>query len=100
MQGHYPAEFDREQGFSEADWQRCLPGAVGGRPLDLRQPGEARVAVGTGTLLLRWQVMPPRQIALARILRLAVQYRFDGVPEAERQAFMRYFDLYTQRGGG
>jgi hypothetical protein len=29
-----------------------------------------------------------------------VRYRFDGVPAAARREFMRYFDLYTQRGGG
>jgi hypothetical protein len=45
-------------------------------------------------------VLPPRQIALVRIARLAVHYRVDGVAEDQRLAFMRYFDLYTQRGGG
>jgi hypothetical protein len=29
-----------------------------------------------------------------------VNYRFEGVSESEREAFMRYFDLYMQRGGG
>jgi hypothetical protein len=100
VQPHYAAEFHREQGFSEADWQRCLPEAVRGAALDLATPGQARVAIGAGALTLRWTVLPPRQIARVRIARLAVHYRFDGVGEAERQAFMRYFDLYTQRGGG
>jgi hypothetical protein len=31
---------------------------------------------------------------------LATHYRFDGVPDDARQAFMKFFDLYTQRGGG
>ena len=100
MQGHYPAEFDREQGFSAADWQRCLPGAVRDNPLDLSQPGLAVVRIDGGTLRLSWQVLPPRLIGLATFVRLAVQYRFDGVPDEQRQVFMRYFDLYTQRGGG
>ena len=100
MQGHYPAEFDREQGFSAADWQRCLPGAARDNPLDLSQPGVAVVQIGGGTLRLSWQVLPPRLIGLATFVRLAVQYRFDGVPDEQRQVFMRYFDLYTQRGGG
>jgi len=100
MQGHYPAEFRREQGFTEADWLSCLPGAVRGCPLALPAPGQAQVQVGTGTLWLSWQVLPPRQIALMRMPRLATHFRFDGVGEAERQAFMKYFDLYTQRGGG
>ena len=100
MQGQYPAEFDREQGFSAADWQRCLPGAARDNPLDLRQPGVAVVQIGDGTLRLSWQVLPPRLIGLATFVRLAVQYRFDGVADEQRQVFMRYFDLYTQRGGG
>jgi hypothetical protein len=100
VQAFYPAEFSREQGFTEADWRNCLPGAVRGRALDLATPGQARVAVGDGVLTLGWQVLPPRQIALMRMPRLATHYRFDNVPEAERQAFMKYFDLYTQRGGG
>lgn len=100
MQSHYAVEFHREQGFGEADWLRCLPGAVRGAAIDLTTPGAARVAVGSGTLTLRWQVLPPRAIGLVRFVRLAVHYRFDGVADAERQAFMKYFDLYTQRGGG
>ncbi|MBL8349731.1 MAG: hypothetical protein JNL87_05410 [Burkholderiaceae bacterium] len=100
MQSNYPAEFDREQGFSEADWLRCLPGAVRGAPIDLTSPGQARVALREGTLTLCWQVLPPRQIGLVRFVRLAVHYHFDGVVDDERQAFMKHFDLYMQRGGG
>ena len=100
MQAFYEAEFRREQGFTEADWLSCLPGAVRGCPLTLPSPGHARVQIGSGSLSLRWQVLPPRQIALMRMPRLATHYRFDGVDEDQRQAFMKYFDLFTQRGGG
>lgn len=100
MQGHYPAEFRREQGFTEADWLNCLPGATAGHTLAIDGPGRATVAIGTGRLHLAWQVMPPRQIALMRMPVLATHYRFDGVPDDQRQAFMKFFDLYTQRGGG
>ena len=31
---------------------------------------------------------------------LAIAFHFEGVDQATRQDFMRYFDLYTQRGGG
>jgi hypothetical protein len=50
--------------------------------------------------MLAWHALPPRQIALMRIPRLAVSFRFSGIDEATLQSFMRYFDLYTQRGGG
>lgn len=100
MQGHYPVEFHREQGFTEADWLQCLPGAVAGRPLSIDAPGVATVVIGQGRLHLSWQVLPPRRIALMRMPVLATHYRFDNVPDADRQAFMKFFDLYTQRGGG
>ncbi len=100
MQGHYPAEFHREQGFTEADWLQCLPGAVRGCPLALGAPGHATVQIGSGQLHLSWQVRPPRQIALMRMPVLATHYRFEGVADDQRQAFMKFFDLYTQRGGG
>jgi hypothetical protein len=44
--------------------------------------------------------LPDRQIALMRIPRLAVSFRFDGVDVDCRVRFMRHFDLHTQRGGG
>ncbi|HOB93370.1 MAG TPA: hypothetical protein PK306_25180 [Aquabacterium sp.] len=100
MQGHYPAEFRREQGFTEADWLNCLPGATAGHALVIDGPGRATVAIGPGHLHLAWQARPPRQIALMRMPVLATHYRFDGVPDDQRQAFMKFFDLYTQRGGG
>lgn len=95
-----PASFEREQGFAEPDWLRCLPGAVRGHELALPAPGLAQVNVGAGTLTLDWTVLPPRRIALMSLPRLAVRYRFDGVDAAARREFMRHFDLYTQRGGG
>ena len=99
MQGYYPAAFERDMSCTEADWLSWLPGAVRNHALTLGA-GQAQVAIGSGHLQLGWQPLPPRQIALMRLPRLGVRFRFDGVEEGERQAFMRYFDLYMQRGGG
>ncbi|MDO9074573.1 MAG: hypothetical protein Q7U73_15030 [Rubrivivax sp.] len=97
-----PIAFEREQGFTDSEWRRCLRGAVGPHTLALPAPGQAVVTLldGLGTMHLRWTVLPPRRIALLCMPRLAVRYRFDGVPAEARRAFMRFFDLYTQRGGG
>ena len=100
FQGSYPESFEREQGFTPADWLRCLPGAVRQHPILLAEPGAARVTIADGSLALTWQVLPPRGHGLMRMPRLAVQYRFAGVDDAARAEFMRYFDLYTMRGGG
>lgn len=99
MQAWYPADFKREMGCTEAELLMWLPGAVNGHALAL-MPHSADVAIGAGRLELAWRELPPRQIALMRMPRLAIAFHFEGVGEAERQAFMRYFDLYTQRGGG
>lgn len=100
MQARYAPEFQREQGITEADWLQMLPGAVGSHVLHRPGPGQARVAIGDGTLHLAWRVMPVRQIALIRLPRLGVHYRFEGVPDDVRQTFMKRFDLHIQRGGG
>ncbi|MDP1648200.1 MAG: hypothetical protein Q8M01_08360 [Rubrivivax sp.] len=95
-----PAFFEREQGFTEAEWLRCLPGAVRDHALALPAPRRAVVSIGAGTMELGWTALSPRRIALISMPRLAVRYRFDGVEAQARREFMRYFDLYTQRGGG
>jgi hypothetical protein len=99
VQSYYPASFEREMGCLEREWLSWLPGAVREHGLTL-SAGRADVAIGTGRLVLHWQTLPPRQLGLARLPRLAVTFRFEDLDEAARQTFMRYFDLYMQRGGG
>jgi hypothetical protein len=96
----FPERFERDQAFSEADWLRCLPGAVRDHALALPAPGRAVVGIGTGTLELHWTLLLPRRLGIVQLPRMAVSYRFDGVDGTARNEFMRYFDLYTQRGGG
>ncbi len=95
-----PQTFEREQGCTEVEWQRWLPGAVRGHALSQPAPGQACVDIDSGTLHLAWTVLPPRQIALIRMPRMAVAYRFEGVDAGARSRFMQFFDLYLQRGGG
>lgn len=104
--------FEREHGCTDAEWRGWLPGAVGPNALSLPAapdapgtpggPGahEARIALAQGSLHLAWETLPPRRIALISMPRMTVRYQFVGVSPEARQAFMRYFDLYMQRGGG
>lgn len=97
----YTEAFEREHGFTSEQWLDGLRGAVGAHALELgADPGRARVHIGNGALELCWAELPPRRIALMRMPRLAVSYRFSAVPHDCRVAFMRYFDLFMQRGGG
>jgi hypothetical protein len=102
----FAPSFEREQGCTEADWQRCLPGAVEAAQSVLATVDtpsrHARIALaGGGGLTLQWTPLPERRIALIRLPRLQVAYRFDdGVDAGTRAAFMQRFDLYLHRGGG
>lgn len=100
MQSYYPPQFVRETGCTEIEWLGWLPGAVGGRRLVI-EGQRAEVDLGEdGRLALHWEVLPPRQIARMTLPRMRVSYTFEGLSEAQRQQFMRMFDLYMQRGGG
>ncbi|MDE2417710.1 MAG: hypothetical protein KGN32_07885 [Burkholderiales bacterium] len=99
MQSFYEERFEREMGCTEADWLRWLPGAIGEHHWKL-QDRTVGVRIGDGALGIKWQVAEPRVIALVRMPRLLVSFRFGGVDDQTRYDFMRRFDLYMQRGGG
>lgn len=94
------AAFTREHGCSEAEWLMWLPAAVHGHALERPGPCHARVLLAAGTLVLRWEPLAPRRIALLTLPRLLVHYSFDGVDDEQRARFMKRFDLHIQRGGG
>jgi len=93
-------QFEREYGCTESEWCRWMPAATGGHECVAEGANALRVHVGSGTLRLSWEVLPPRVIALVRLPRLAVRFSFEGVSLAERRDFLRRFDLHLQRGGG
>lgn len=99
MQSFYPERFERDMACTEAEWLLWLPRAVGPHAYQVSGTS-ARVSIGEGELRLTWQVMPPRVIALMRLPRLRLDFVFSDLDEAQRYAFMKRFDLYTQRGGG
>jgi hypothetical protein len=99
MQSAYDETFDREMGCTEAEWLMWLPAAIGEREWQLGDSG-ANVAIEKGTLRLEWRPGDPRVIALVRLPRLHVSFRFENVDASQRLTFMKRFDLYMQRGGG
>jgi hypothetical protein len=99
MQDYYPERFEREMGCTESEWLMWLPQAVGEHHWKLHS-GSAGVRIGDGALGLKWQGVPPRVIGLVSIPVLWVSFRFAGLDDAQRYAFMKRFDLYMLRGGG
>jgi hypothetical protein len=100
VQAHYAATFAREQGYTAREWRRCLPGAARDHTVQWLGENAASITIGTGLLHMAWQQLPDRQIALMSMARLAVDYTFENVSDTDRHVFMRYFDLFMQRGGG
>ena len=99
MQSFYAESFEREMACTEAEWLGWLPAAIGAH-VWRREGAAVTVQIGGGRLSITWQAGEPRVIALMRLPRLELRFRFDGLGDAERLAFMKRFDLYMQRGGG
>ena len=99
MQAHYPFAFEREMGCTAEELRTWLPGASRHRTIEWREGG-AVVSLDEGHAILSWQILEPRRIALITLPRLQVRIEAIGVDEASWHRFMKYFDLYTQRGGG
>ena len=99
MQASYADCFVREMGCTEAELLGWLPAALGDPAAQL-DTGAANLRLGSGALRLTWQVAAPRVIGLIRIPVLRVSFRFDAVDDLQRDAFMKRFVLYMQRGGG
>lgn len=100
MQADYPPAFDREMAGTMQEWRGRLPEAMGA--VDWVWQGEMSVAgqLADGRVTIAWSPLPDRVIALMRLPRLSVQFRFDGVLDQARLQFMKHFDLVNQRGGG
>jgi hypothetical protein len=99
VQSSYTERFERDMSCTEADWLRWLPDAIGEHHWK-RQECTVGVRIGDGALGIKWQVAEPRVIAQVQMPRLLVNFRFAGVDDSARYAFMQRFDLYMQRGGG
>jgi hypothetical protein len=76
-----------------------LPGATRHAPARI-EGGEVVLSVGGGHVRISLSEEPPRRIAMVSLPVLAVRFRFDGLGEGEREAFLAHFDFYTRRGGG
>ncbi len=99
MQSSYDECFVRDMGCTEAEWLGWLPAALGANPWARNGPSVV-AAIAPGQLVLYWEPLPPRVIALMRMPRLKVSFTFTGLDAAQRYTFMKRFDLYMQRGGG
>jgi hypothetical protein len=64
------------------------------------QADKAMGRAGEASVEIAYTQAPPRRIALISMPVLKVSFRFSGAGAGAYSEFMRYFDLYTRRGGG
>lgn len=90
---------DREMGCTRSEFMRWLAGATRHAPARI-EGDEVSLAVGGGRVEISLRQKAPRRIALLSLPVLGVRFRFVGLEEAAREAFLAHFDAYTRRGGG
>ena len=96
-----PEHFQRDMGYSEKEFFRVLPAALGsfvyhreGDRLHIHRPDDSPA------LELRIEALPDRRLGAFRIERIAVEFLFSDMSAQQRSEFMSRFDRHFQRGGG
>ncbi len=96
-----PERFERDMGYSESEFFRILPAALGeyqsttsGNTTLITHPDNTR------QLQLEVTPLPDRVLGAFRIRRIDVQFTFSNIDDAARSQFMQRFDRRFQRGGG
>ncbi len=96
-----PVRFERDMGYSEKEFFRVLPSALGnyhyrrqGNQVLVDHPDHAH------KISLRIAPLPDRRLGAFRIERIGVQFELLNMDAEERACFMRRFDRRFQRGGG
>ena len=89
----------RDMGCTRAEFMGWLAGATRGAPLRINGSG-ATVSLPGGSVQITLDEKPPRTIGALSLPVLGTTFAFDGLDPAAREDFLRFFDLYTRRGGG
>jgi hypothetical protein len=96
---HEEAVLYREMGCTRADLLAWLPGAVRGARVDV-EGNLIRVAYAAGEVRIRITPAAERRLGALSLPVLDVSIRFAGIDARAREEFLKYFDLFTRRGGG
>ena len=98
---HVPERFERDMGYSEKEFFRVLPSALG----DYRYAQQGnRVLIShpdnSHDITLDINPLPDRRLGAFRIERIDVQFQLLNMDAGERARFMQRFDRRFERGGG
>ena len=89
----------KDMALTREEFVRLLPGAAGDLPWR-EEAGRFRLGAEDAGVDITLDPQPPRRIALFTLPVMRVSFRFHGWSAAERDAFVKRFDLAFQRGGG
>jgi len=100
VSGGSDGRLGKEMGYSHAEFRRALPAAV--RPFRVAEREDGFELTGAAGRTVRIVLGPERRrrIASLQIPSTAVDFRFHGFSQKERERFMDRFDRYFRRGGG
>jgi hypothetical protein len=93
------ADLIREMGLERAEFLRLLPAAVAPRPYRL-EGDSIQVEDPGGGIRIRLHPTTERRIAGLGLPVTRVEFTFEGLDSAVRNAFMEQFERHYQRGGG
>lgn len=97
----YATRVDRDMGFSESEFNACLPMAVAGAMEQINQsPGHFEVSHTRYHAVIRTQRKPTRHLGSLALPVLGVSIEFSGKDEQDFEAFMEKFDRHFLRMGG
>lgn len=85
--------------YSHRDFWRTLQRAIDGVPYEING-NIATIGDECRQVLIELGEEGEREIALLRIPKTNVRFRFTGYAQPDVQAFMERFDLYFRKGGG
>jgi hypothetical protein len=94
-----PFFVEREMACTREDLARWLPGVSAGVPAR-RDGDDVILPVGGGEVRIGAEERALRRVGHLSLPVLLVRFRFDGVDDGAREAFLARFDLFTRRGGG
>lgn len=95
--------FERIMGCKSEELLSWLDKALPGAQLETSVENDRGVCHANypdGSLIIEWETLPPRRIALLAIPQLKVRFCYQGLSMNRRQKIQCLFDRATQRGGG
>ncbi len=84
-------------GYTHAEFFRLLPNAMGDHPFEI-EGLQVHCTLPSGTLTITLGPEQERRLVLVVIPRTTITFEYDGVTDADRQEFIKYFDLRFMKG--